>query len=947
MLRIVNGYNIKNPIFMQGSYNMKNIREAASSAPDPQKAERSLQRLAEVTSGGSGLAPFMNDLALLFSSSRFLANFCISIPDEIPSIFADIDRPVTSEILRSSASKELMPLLDGAGPPEIIDIMKAVRLFRKRHLTRITVRFLKGYTDIVSSMNELTCLAETVISFALEASIVLNYHRFGEPDNGKIAIIALGKLGAGEINYSSDVDLMAVYNDEEGRTSGILNPSGVRFSRISNHEFYCKTIEILRKLLSSATEDGIGYRVDLRLRPQGQRGELALPLRAYQTYYESWGRTWERMALIRARHVAGDASVGMKFIEMISPFVWKRTMDYAEIDEIRSLKKKIDSTFAKDDIKRGYGGIREAEFFIHTFQLLYGGENERLRSGNTLDAIEELRETGMIAGYELDALRDAYLFLRTVEQYLQMDMDLQTHSLPAADAEMLSLARKMSFEDSRNFIAALRLKRMQIKNMYNSLLGSSEDVFNEVLNLLAGDLSDEELKGFLSFRKANDPERCVKNIRSIGEHMSLFKTIKERGIIRDVIPRLVESAMSSDSPDRALSGVDDLLARYRIKTVQLTALKEQKELMEGIVKIFSLSPYLSGIFLSRHLYLNILIEEWGIHKSYEEIEERLDRAIEHGGDFTGVLAEFRRLEEIRLGMLFLQGILDMEDLFKALSNVAEATVKMILKKVGAEDIAVIALGKLGGREVTFGSDLDIVFVSDSVEAMSHAEKVIRALTSYTEAGRLYSVDTRLRPDGSKGILVNNPSGYRNYYLQKAHDWEIQALLKARPLAGDQDSAREFMSVTEEAIRLRGQGITHDQIIGMRDRIIREISEERQGIDIKLGPGGIEEIEFYIQYLQLRNAGRSGILEQNTLGAMDRLEEKGILESMDAEMLRRAYSYMRKAETFLRLNEEQAVSKGTETTRLLASFMKHSNEYELTSQIEDFRHNVMKITRPGT
>jgi glutamate-ammonia-ligase adenylyltransferase len=925
---------------------MRKIKDAASATPDPQKAERNLLRLTESTAGGAGIEPFIEDLALLFASSQFLANFCISCAEEIPALLNDIESPVTSERLRLGASAGPASLIRGERPPRISEIMRSLRLFRKRQILKITMRFLKGYTDIISSMNELTLLADTVLSFALEASIRLNHQRFGEPDNGKIVLIAMGKLGAGEMNYSSDVDLMAVYNDGEGQTSGILNPSGVRFSRISNHEFFCKSIETFGKLLSSATEDGIAYRVDLRLRPQGQRGELALPVSAYKTYYESWGRTWERMALIRARPVSGDSETAAEFMDMISPFVWKKTIDYAEIAEIRSLKKKIDSTFTKDDIKRGYGGIREAEFFVHTFQLLYGGENRQLRNSNTLAAIEGLRQTGMIADSELDALKDSYLFLRTVEQYLQMDMDLQTHSLPASAGDIDVLARKMSFPGSKEFLASLRLKRMQVKNMYNSLLGSSEDVYNEVLNLLEGDLSDEELRGFLSFRKALDAGRCTKSIRTIGEHMSLFKTIKERGIIRDIVPRLVEQAMSSESPDRALAGVEDLLARYRIRTVQLTAMKEQKELMEGIVKIFSLSPYLSGIFLSKHLYLNILIEEWGIRKSYEEIEERLGRAIERGDDFETVLAEFRRLEEIRLGMLFLSGILDIEDLFIALSNTAEAIVKMIVRKLGAEDIAVIALGKLGGRETTFGSDLDIVFVSDATDAMSHAERVIRSLTAYTEAGRLYSVDTRLRPDGSKGILVNNPSGYRNYYLQKAQAWEIQALLKARPLAGDSHPAGEFMSVAAEAITSRGRGITHRQIIEMRERIISEISGEQGGIDIKLGPGGIEEIEFYVQYLQLSNADILHEPEQNTIRALTLLEKMKMLNSSDADILRRAYTYMRRAETFLRLNEEQALSPGSETARLLSIFMKHRDQDELTARIREIRQDVLKITRAG-
>jgi glutamate-ammonia-ligase adenylyltransferase len=229
---------------------------------------------------------------------------------------------------------------------------------------------------------------------------------------------------------------MAVYDNNDGQTSGILNPSGVLYNKVSNHEFYCKVIELFNKLLSSHTEDGIAYRVDFRLRPQGQRGDIALPLKAYQTYYQSWGRTWERMMLIRARPVAGDLKLGKSFIETIRPFVWRQTLEIAEIEEIRGLKKKIDSTFDRDDIKRGYGGIREAEFFIQTFQLLFGGENKSLRSYRILNAIQALKWMNKVPEEDLTTLWDNYIYLRRVEHYLQMKEDLQTHTLPSTDSDL-------------------------------------------------------------------------------------------------------------------------------------------------------------------------------------------------------------------------------------------------------------------------------------------------------------------------------------------------------------------------------------------------------------------------------------------------------------------------------------------------------------------------------
>jgi glutamate-ammonia-ligase adenylyltransferase len=715
------------------------------------------------------------------------------------------------------------------------------------------------------------------------------------------------------------------------------------FNKISNHEFYCKTIELLNKLLSSHTEDGIAYRVDLRLRPQGQKGDITLPLKAYKTYYESWGRTWERMVLIRARPVAGDADLGKEFMKTIEPFVWKRTIDFSEIEEIRGLKKKIDSMLARDDLKRGYGGIREAEFFIQTFQLLYAGENSSLKSYRILNAIQALKWMNMVPEKDLTTLWGNYLYLRRIEHYLQMKEDLQTHTLPSDENELESLARVMEFSSVSDFLAELRLRRMQTKNMYNSLLGTQDDVHEEALNLLEGKLDDRELSGYLSFRNVKHPDKSLVNMKSIREHMESFRTMQERSITREVIPRLLEKAFISECPDRVLAGLENLLTAYNIKTAHLNAIRDQKELMMGIIKIFSLSPYLTRIFLSSQYYLNILIEEWSIFKTLRGMEEKLKRTVREGDNFSSQLAQYRRLEEIRLGILFLLGIINAEDLFRVLSHLAEAIIGMIVESRKCRGLSVIAFGKLGGREMTFGSDLDIVFVSETEEAATEAEKVMKTLSAYTDMGMLYSVDTRLRPDGSKGILVQDIEGYRNYYMKKAQNWEIQALLKARPVGGDTELARSFISMAKDIILKKGKGIPGNDISEMRARIVKELSHESEGIDVKLGPGGIEEIEFHTQYLQLHYSEKfPDFLVQNTVAAVSRLAKKNILSSSDKDICTRAYEYFRKLETFQRLNEEQVITEGSDFTKLAATFMGHKSQEEFLTHLRMLREKVLKI-----
>ncbi|MEW6601977.1 MAG: bifunctional [glutamate--ammonia ligase]-adenylyl-L-tyrosine phosphorylase/[glutamate--ammonia-ligase] adenylyltransferase [Nitrospirota bacterium] len=918
------------------------IAEASLSSFDPKRAETNLLRFAE-SDDVSRVAPYLPVVARLFSASRFLANYCISRPDELLSAIKERKKEITGKLLRATAEKELPP--PSPGDADVNNMMSALRLFKKRYLLRITLRDISGETDVRTSMDELTALAEILISTALQWAIMHNLNRYGTPEKSTICLIALGKLGGEELNYSSDVDLLAVYENEEGQTSGTLTPSGSLSNRISNHEFYCKTIELFNKLLSTQTEDGIAYRVDLRLRPQGQKGDIALPLAAYRTYYESWGRTWERMMLIRARPVAGDPELGRQFIETIRPFVWRESIAYSEIEEIKGLKKKIDSTFARDDIKRGYGGIREAEFFIQTFQLLFGGANISLRTYRILNAIQALKWMKKVPEDELTILWDNYLYLRRVEHYLQMKEDLQTHALPASDEDRDILAREMGFPSKDGFLQNLQVRRMQVKSMYNSLLGTQEDTHSEALNLIEGDLKDYELAGYLSFRRVKEPERCVASLRNIRDHMRLFRTMQERSIAREVIPKLLELALRAENPDRAVAGLESLLSPYEIKTAHLTAFNEQRELMTGVMKILSMSPYLTRVFLSNHYYLDFLIEEWSISKTLRNMEVKLRRLAGGEEEISLRLARYRRFEEVRQGMFFLLNILKIQDLFKGLSQVAEAIIKEVIDNSGRSDLSVIALGKLGAREMTFGSDLDIVFASESLGAMSAAEKTIRTLTSYTGLGQLYSVDTRLRPDGSKGVLVNNIEGYRNYYLKKAHHWEIQALLKARPVGGNQALARSFISMAKDVILQRGHEVTRDEITAMRAKIIKELAGEPARTDIKLAPGGVEEIEFYVQFLQLNHAREfPDILVQNTLVAISRLAKKGIIGRTQRDVLYNTYGYYRRLQTFLRLNEVDVISAGTDTTKLAAVFMGRESEGEFLEFLDAMRGKVLEVVR---
>jgi glutamate-ammonia-ligase adenylyltransferase len=925
----------------------KSILEAANHTPDTKRAEANLRRFFEAAPEWERFILHTQEISKLFAVSQFLANYCISNPEELMSVLKEIREPVTKKLLfaRSSAEVAFHESVDMA------EIMKAARLFKKRYLLSITLRDILGITDTLTSMDELTCLAEVIIHMALQSSIRINSMKFGGPSKEELTLIALGKLGGEELNYSSDVDLMAVYGGEEGQTAGIISPSGVRINRISNGEFYAKVMELFNTLLSRNTEDGIAYRVDLRLRPQGQKGEIALPLTAYKDYYETWGQTWERMALIRARPVAGDSTLGRMFMEAIEPFVWKKSADYIDIEEIKALKRRIDSAFSKDDLKRGYGGIREAEFFIQTFQLIYGHKYDGLRTHRLLNAIQSLRWIGLVPGKDLIKLWDNYLYLRRIEHFLQMKDDLQTHSLPKSEEDLKILAAKTGFSSMNDFLSDLRLKRMETRNMYNSLLGTEEDIRAEALTLLEGDLGNDELEGYLTFRGLKTPHSGIKNLKRIREQFGLFRTQHERNVMRKAIPKLIEQTLNAESPDRALSGLESFFTATGIKETYLTGLTERRELADGLIKIFSLSPYLTRTFLSNTIYLDLLLEGNIIRKTLRKTRQELRRNVSQG-HYETKIAEYKNVEEIRLGSFFLMHVTGVTYLVKCLSHLAEAVIGLITEHccsssgtapAGASALSVLGMGKLGGREITFGSDLDIIFLSEKTSDLKTAEKVLRTLTAYTDKGIIYRIDTRLRPDGTKGALLKDIEGYRNYYLNNAHPWEIQALLKVRPVAGDTNMGKLFMDMARDVVIKRGAELKRDDIIAMRERIIKELSLESKGIDIKLGPGGIEEIEFHIQWLQLQYARECpSILVQDTISAAKRLAKKGVLGFNDAGTLLRSYEYLRTLETFMRLNEEPVIAEDSGVTDLAAIFMGHKDKGEFLEHLKKLRNTILGV-----
>lgn len=929
------------------------LKDAAYATPDPDRALNNLATfISENPVRAEELSADLRNISLLFSFSQFLTNYSISNPDVLFDILKDLDLPRDKEALKASLKGSLGEKGETAprsyrslSQPSLDIQMDVVREFKMRETLRITLRDILKKTDLVDVMYELSALADVVLENSLAIVRGSMRETYGVPSVDAFSVIALGKLGGEELNFSSDIDLIYVYGTELGETGGVLTGQGMKVNRISSHEYYCKVGETLTRFLSLNTGEGFAYRVDLRLRPEGQRGDIALALRGYEMYYESWGRAWERAMLIRARPAAGDAELGSGFMEMIRPFVYRKYLDYGAIDEIRSLKTRIDATFKKGDIKRGYGGIREVEFFAQALQLIYGGREPLLRERSTLKVLHMLLQKALVGQEDYFVLSDNYRHLRTLEHRLQQLNNLQTHTVPSVGAELEVLGRKMGFTDAAAFVSDLEGRRSRVRNIYDSLFSGKKEEPTVSGSFFDEELSDAELREYLSAAGLREIEKAVRNIQSIKDSTFTFQTLRGRRLLGEILPLFVDSALKSGEPDVVLNYLQSFAGLLSTNESYIETFGRERRLIDMLTYVFSQSEYLSKMLIGRPQYLEMIGWQERHGKTLRLLEEEIRNSVSEGRSVNDAVRLVKQTEEIRLGMLFLQKKAGVTEVGRGLSKTAEAILSVCMKSLsaGAEGLAVIGFGKLGGREITFGSDLDVIFVcpeDPGQEATRAAEKLLRILISYTKEGVAYRIDTRLRPEGEKGILVSSLGSFEKYYAKAAAFWEFQALLKARPVAGNMKTGLSFVAAAKETLIARGREISASDIRQMRDRIVRELSKEAQGYDIKLGPGGIEDIEFTAQYLQLAHCrGEEKLLVQGTVKALDRLRRAGCIQREEAESIRDAYIFYRTLESFLRLRGENVLKRENEKLKYAAAFLGFEHDGAFVGALEKKREEV--------
>lgn len=864
---------------------------------------------------------------------------------------ADLVYVALSELKLRRDAPTLARLL-GEACPTLDDedaVRRGLRVFARREKLRVAARELfPTLGDVDVAARELSDLADVCVGLAVDEAVGWATRRFGEPRNAQgepcgFTVLGMGKLGGQELNAGSDVDLLPFYETDDGEIVRDGAPTDVTL-----HEFFTRVTQRFTATLDDATEDGVVWRVDLRLRPEGSRGPLVNSLGAAEHYYESWGRTWERAALLRAREVAasGAPGFGERLLAALAPFVWRRVVNPAIAGEMAQLVVRARAELSAEperDLKHGVGGIREAEFFVQSLQLIWGGREPQLRTSSTLKALVRLRSRGLVTEREARDVRDGYLTLRRVEHRVQNATGLQTHELPRG-ATLEAIAASLGFTDVARFEADLAGVRARVARRLRSVVVADEDAKHsgELARLYAAlDAGDEE-----RVREALPPDFGL--APDLPRHLLALARRRDDPLgaaTRDGFPvvarETIRALSEAGDPEQAARLLCAFFSRLRTPGVYVRLLASDVQVLYRLIGLFGASAFLGGFLTGHPELVDRLLFVKGVptpDTARAEVHDELASvtAAERQDDPTdasvGALRRAKSRVTMEVGLAELSGELSSRDAQRVLTAVAEATLDQVVRLALADrgldgGLVVVGMGKLGGREIGYGSDLDIFFVYEAttddedvaVRYVRAAQRVLRLVSMPHGDGPGYELDTRLRPSGNHGLLVVSLEAFRRYHAERegrdpeAAGWERQALLRARPVAGDAALGEAVMAIATHAAYERGApDATRTQHLRMR--MERELGRERRDegalrIDLKFGYGGLVDVEFAVQYLQMAHGKDRSVRTPETEQALDALAASGRLDPHTAAVLRESYRSMRALEQALR------VSTGTAATVL--------------------------------
>lgn len=846
--------------------------------------------------------------------SRFLTRMLDSRPWLEAQLLSHLDTPLDASMMRA--------FIDERTPTEET-LPAALRQLRTWVITHIMVRDLAGSASLTEVTETMTLLAETAIVFAHDSAREGLLRRHGAPlsESGweqELLIIGMGKLGGRELNVSSDIDLIFVYPDD-GDTGGE--------KVISNFEFFERLGKRIIKTLAEVTEHGQVFRVDMRLRPNGDSGPLVCSFDMLENYFITQGREWERYAWIKARVLNGER---YRELEMIArPFVFRKYLDFGAINAMRDLHQQIRREVERRDrannVKLGPGGIREIEFLAQVFQLIRGGRDRELQVRPTLKVLGLLAERGILTLDAISELSSAYDFLRRVEHRLQYLDDAQTHDLPEARDDLDLIARGMNFESVDAFIAALDVHRAAVSRHFVDVFSdpSEEQHALDEMWASAGDAAVDPELARLGFKDPATVTRRLASFHDSARYQQLPNRSRSR--LDALVPRIIEAAADTPGPDETLARCFDLLEAISRRGAYLALLQQYPQALRRVTDLMGASRW-AAQYLTRHpILLDELLDDrnnevepdWARFRT--ELAEHLDAIEPDMEQQMDTMREQHHAQVFRLLTQDIAGKLTVERLADHLSALADLILEISLplawRKIknrhrDTPRFAVIAYGKLGGKELGYASDLDIVFVfdDDAPEALElysrFAQRLNTWLSSQTAAGILFETDLRLRPNGDSGLLACSLEAFRKYQLESAWVWEHQALTRARFAAGDPAIGEAFEKIRCEVLcQERDPGKLRAEVIAMR-RKMRDANPGRQGLfDLKHDAGGLIDVEFLIQYLVLGHARSHPALTGN-LGNIALLRiaaELGLIPSDLAQKCGDSYRRMRHLQHRQRLN----------------------------------------------
>lgn len=843
-------------------------------------------------------------------------------------------------------------------PASAAELDKALRRFRNRHWLRIVWRDLNRTADTSQTTKDLSLLADHCLQIALDFHHADLAREWGEPHSRsgepqRLVVIAMGKLGACELNLSSDIDLIFTY-PESGDTVG-----GVR--QVDNQQFFIKLGQRLIASLDQRTADGFVFRMDMRLRPYGQSGPLVINFDAMEEYYQDQGREWERYAMIKARAVAGDIASGERLLADLKPFVYRRYIDFSVIEALREMKgmirREVKRRQLQDNIKLGSGGIREVEFIAQCFQLVRGGREPALQERRLLVVLNELLELEQLPIEAVQELTAAYNFLRDSEHAIQAWLDRQTQHLPREPKERAALAWVMGFDNWKAYEAALQQHRENVATHFEAVIADPEEsdeierserpwedlLQNAEHSALLAELEDagfDEAEEVARLTLAMLDGGTVKRMQSIG---------RER--LYDFLPRLLDACVDAELPGRCYLRILPLVESVLRRTAYLVLLIENPGALSRLVRLCDASPWISRQLARNPVLLDELLNEHSLFSVpekeglYSELRQQLLRIPEVDQEAQmEALRYFKLAHILRVAASEIVGTLPLMKVSDYLSAIAEVVLSHVLELAwqdlqarhgnlpGCESelpFVVVAYGKLGGLELSYGSDLDLVFIHDvestavtdgerSVDAATFVtrlgQRMIHILNATTGLGQLYEADMRLRPSGNSGLLVASFKAFEEYQYSNAWTWEHQALVRARVVAGGEGLARRFAELRAALLaKPRDEETLRKEVVEMRDRMREHLSGEssskkNESFELKQGLGGIVDIEFMVQYAVLAQACRYPSLTRYTdnIRILESLQAEGLLSEAQALALIDAYKTFRSFVHRSSLQEEKGV-----------------------------------------